>query len=219
MDPVKKAFQKVREDIDTLKLELKNIKENLIQVCEIIKELSKSNEINIPTHQHINSTSQTNSSTHDINFKVLKPQNLGISIGNRGASTDKQTDKQTDQHIQKSSYNQENNNIDNAAEVLDSLDNIKKELRLKFKKLTEQELRVFSTLYTLSEENHFTNYKEMADKLRLSESSIRDYVGRLIKKQIPVDKIKINNKNIQLSISKNLRKITTLSTILQLREL
>jgi hypothetical protein len=51
----------------------------------------------------------------------------------------------------------------------------------------------------------------------LTESSIRDYIGRLIKKGIPLDKVKINNKTIHISISQNLKKVATLPTILQLR--
>ena len=108
---------------------------------------------------------------------------------------------------------------DNAVEILESLDNIKKEIRLKFKRLTEQEILVFSTLYQLEEENGYTDYKTISDRINLSESSIRDYIGRLIKKGIPVDKTKVNNKTIHLSISKNLKKIASLHTILQLREL
>ena len=99
------------------------------------------------------------------------------------------------------------------------LDNIKKEIRLKFKRLTDQEVLVFSTLYQINEETGPTDYKTIAKKLGLTESSIRDYIGRLIKKGIPVDKKRINNKIIQLSISQNLKKIASLPTILQLRDL
>ena len=62
-----------------------------------------------------------------------------------------------------------------------------------------------------------SDYKTLSKRLNLTESSIRDYIGKLIKKGIPVEKIKLNNKNIQLSISPNLKKIASLSTILQLR--
>ena len=48
---------------------------------------------------------------------------------------------------------------------------------------------------------------------------LRDYIGRLIKKGIPLEKKKINNKIIHLSVSKNLKKIASLSTILQLRDI
>lgn len=99
------------------------------------------------------------------------------------------------------------------------MDNLKKEVRLKFKRLTDQEFSVFSTIYQLSEENGYTDYKNLSIKLGLTESSIRDYIGRLIKKGIPVEKTKINNKSIRLSISPNLKKIATLPTIFKLREL
>jgi predicted transcriptional regulator len=103
--------------------------------------------------------------------------------------------------------------------MLDSLDSLKKEIRLKFKRLTDQEILVFSTIYQLEEEIGEVDYKMVSQKLNLTESSIRDYVGRLIKKGIPVDKNKINNKTIHLSISKNLKKVASLPTILQLIDL
>ena len=103
--------------------------------------------------------------------------------------------------------------------MLDSLDNLKKEIRLKFKRLTDQEMTVFTTLYQLSESENYADYRAISTKLNLSESSIRDYIGRLIKKGIPVEKTKINNKTIQLSVSSNLKKIATLPTILKLREM
>ncbi|GAI31052.1 unnamed protein product, partial [marine sediment metagenome] len=163
--------------------------------------------------------------THHYQFKPLKPQNLGISTGNQGASTDRQTDRHIDRQIfpqeKKGLFLQKmpKNTIDEAAEILDSLDSIKKQIRLQFKQLTTQEVLIFSTIYQLEEEQESVDYKSLANKLNLTESSIRDYVGRLIKKGIPVEKKKIKNKNIQLSISPNLKKIATLSTILQLRDL
>ena len=63
------------------------------------------------------------------------------------------------------------------------------------------------------------DYKIISVKLGLSESSIRDYVGKLMKKGIPIEKIRLNNKNVRLSISEDLKKIAPLSTILQLRDL
>ncbi len=104
--------------------------------------------------------------------------------------------------------------------MLDSLDNIKKEIRLKFKRLTTQEMVVFSKLYTLEERNiPKITYRTLSLELDLSESSIRDYTNKLIKKGIPIEKIKQNNKTILLKISKDLKNIVTLSKIIQLREL
>ena len=111
-------------------------------------------------------------------------------------------------------------NIQKASEILDSLDQIKKEISMKFKKLTTQEMAVFSTIYQLEEQNpELANYKDIALKLGLSQSSIRDYVQRMINKGIPVKKQKIDNKKLLISVSKELRKIASLNTIIKLREL
>jgi DNA-binding MarR family transcriptional regulator len=174
------------------------------------------------TLQHINPTLPKENPTHSTDIKALKPEFLGLSIGSGGVPTDRQTDKQTNRQTDNGSYNHKipkGDSINDALEVLDSLDNLKKEIRLKFKRLTDQEMSVFSLLYQLSEEESYSDYKTLSNRLGLTESSIRDYIGRLIKKGIPVEKTKINNKNIHLSISENLKKITTLSTILQLRDL
>jgi hypothetical protein len=110
--------------------------------------------------------------------------------------------------------------ISEASEILDSLDNIKKDIRRKFKRITQQEMLVFSTIYTLEEQDpEGADYKKTALKLGLSQSSIRDYVQRMIVKGIPITKEKLNNKKIILHISSELKKIATLSTIIKLREI
>ena len=143
------------------------------------------------------------------------------STGNEGVPADRQTVRQTDQQTDFSRENQ----LDKASELLSSLDSIKKEVRLKFKRLTEQELLVFSAIYQLEEEKKASNedyaidYTLLSERLTLTESSIRDYIARLIKKGIPVEKTKINNKKVSLTISDSLKKIASLTTILHLREL
>ncbi len=230
MDEIKQAFQKVKTDIDFLFQELNNIKlelgetrQEMVEICQILEQI---NEKILEKPQNTTSTQpfekptvSTHPSTHDKPLEALKPQNMVFSTGNQGVPTDKQTDKQTDNkhEIELKTEEITKDSIDDAAKILDSLDSIKKEIRLKFKRLTEQEILVFSTLYQIDEETGPTDYKTIAKKLGLTESSIRDYIGRLIKKGIPVDKKRINNKIIQLSISQNLKKIASLSTILQLR--
>ncbi|MDP1728609.1 MAG: winged helix-turn-helix transcriptional regulator, partial [archaeon] len=92
--------------------------------------------------------------------------------------------------------------------------------RLKFKTITQQEMLVFSTIYQVGEQfPEGVEYRQIAQKLGLSESSIRDYTQKLISKGIPVDKIKLNNKKILLKISQKLRNIASLATLMKLREL
>jgi DNA-binding MarR family transcriptional regulator len=229
MDSVKDAFQRVKKDMDSLREEIdilrQEFKENQNKLAEVLDMINKNPLKFEPALQHINPATPTHNPTnqhtnpaHNEPFEPLKTQILSISTGNEGVPTDRQTNQQTDRHIQNTPKN-DKNTIENAAEILDSLDSIKKELRLKFKNLTEQEILVFSTIYQMEEESGHTDYRSIAQKLKLTESSIRDYIGKIIKKGIPVDKKRVNNKNIQLSISPNLKKIASLSTILSLREL
>mgnify|MGYP000850949056 CR=1 FL=1 len=223
------------EICEVLKSLSKKVEEKTKPNSELNQILSKKepNQISSdnPAHQAEIPTNTKDSPTHPENIipqKPLNAQNTGISTGNEGVPTDRQTNQQTNQQTDKGSYNQDislnekkifssENSITNAAQILDSLDNLKKEIRLKFKRLTDQEFLVFSTIYQLSDEMGYTDYKNLSEKLNLTESSIRDYVGRLIKKGIPLEKIKINNKTIHILIPQNLKKIATLPTILQLR--
>ncbi len=247
---IKSAFLKVKQDIQflesnlsNLNSELKDLKYGLEEVKSLIKHLhedlnnQKLHEISNQTLRHINSTDPV-TSTHNQTLRQeiegLKSPNLSISIGNEGVSTDRQTDTSTDTLTHK---NTENSlflpdfktpkkdpslelNIQEASEILESLDNLKKQIRRKFKKITTQEMAVFSTIYHLEEQEHSkTTYKQIAQTLNLSESSIRDYVQRMIIKGIPIKKQKINNRTLLLSISPELKKVATLSTIIQLRDL
>ncbi len=225
MDKIKKAFSRVKEDLSFMKSEIGALRENLfetrekmIEICRIIEKLYKKIEREDSTHRQIIPTSSTHFSTHNLSLEPLKPEYLPISTGNRGVSTDRQTDTSTDRQTQKN-LEMRKDSFENASNLLSSLDELKKEIRLKFKRLTAQEVLVFSTIYQLEEERGYADYRIISERLNLTESSVRDYIGRLIKKGIPIEKKKINNKTIHLFISKNLKKIATLSTILHLREI
>jgi DNA-binding MarR family transcriptional regulator len=221
---IKSAFQKVKQDLDSMREQIDNLsyslsenQKKMSEFSRIIQELliqtsfsPQIQEQSIPTHILQNPTPTTQIPTDNFPFRALKPQNQVFSTGNEGVPADRQTDRQTDQHT-------ENTPFEQAVEALNSLDNIKKEIKLKFKHITEQEFLVFSAIYQLSEKAEYTDYKTLSKKLNLTESSIRDYVGKLIKKGIPVEKSKVNNKIIQLFISEDLKKVVSLSQILQLR--
>ncbi|GIU68492.1 MAG: hypothetical protein KatS3mg001_342 [Candidatus Pacearchaeota archaeon] len=212
MDPIREAFQKIKRDINSLFNEISSLKKEVFLLKKAIEEnINKKSEESADAHK--NTTPSQVNSAHQHVFKALKGQNLTISTGNQGVPTDRQTDRQTDTHPEKSI------NLKEISSILDSLDSLKKELRIKFKRLTNQEFLVFSTIYTLEEERGYADYKSIAKILNLTPSSIRDYTSKIINKGIPIKKIRINNKLIHLKISEDLKKITTLSTISKLREL
>lgn len=105
------------------------------------------------------------------------------------------------------------------SEVLDKLNDLKFETTTQFKNLTSQEMLVFITIYTLEEEGNNVDYSLLSDHLKLSESSIRDYVQRMVRKNIPIIKEKVNNKKIILKISPDLKKLASLNTLLELRKI
>ena len=242
---IKEAFAKVKNDIFSLGNELYSLRSELLslkQQLSSINEMLDSMKIDIidlkntekeqkwqnimpktpaqiPTDELKNpaiSSIPTDNPTVPCEIEGLNYPNFDTSTRNRGVPTDRQTNQQTDNYAQKPLKNQ----LQDAHNILDSLDAVKKEIRLKFKQMTSQEMLIFSTIYQLEEAfPEGVEYRQIAQKLRLSESSIRDYAQKLISKGIPIDKIKLNNKKILLKISPELKKIASLPAIIKLREL
>lgn len=217
-DPIKEAFQKVKEDIDSLKLELSSLKDLIQHISSNQQTIQHS----IPTHNP--SQIPTSSSKNP------------ISTGNEGVPTNQPTNHQTNQHTGNEGvpFNTNSNlftkppvsftssrldHLSKVTEILQSLDELKKEVRIKFKQLTEQEMLIFSAIYQLENQGFTVDYSLLSNTLKLTEISIRDYVRKIISKGIPLIKHKQQNKKILLSISQDLKKVASLDTILQLREL
>jgi len=213
---------------------------------EKVQEITKKPKIHIPTHLEKTPTdrqiNQTNGEipTDKLLSQVLKRRNLHISTGNGGVPTDRQTDRQTDRHMkivektpkkpqiifgnmpqnpEKQDSITKIDHLEKAGEILNTLDALKKELRLKIKKLTSKEISVLTLLYDLENQGQIVDYPLLSSKLNLSQSSIRDYIGKIQVKGIPIIKEKLNNKKIVLHISSDLKKIASLDTILKLRNL
>jgi chromosome segregation ATPase len=219
---LKNSLLIINESIDSLKLEIMDLKDALKKPTHIPTD-SLNYQTNLETPTHI--------PTVPMEERGLKYPNLDISTRNGGVPTDRQTDQQTDIKrsflIAPSNSNPDsgsekplNKHIQEAEDILNSLDALKKEIRLKFKQLTSQEMLIFSTIYQLETEfPEGIEYRQIATKLKLSESSIRDYIKKLTQKGIPIDKIKLNNKKILLKISFKLKNIAPLETLIRLREL
>ena len=227
MDPIKEAFGKIKQDIHNLQNELTMLR----------KELQNFKQQTNPTHQQITplqTTRQTDKQTeqktqqiHNLPLEPLKTLNKELSIGNQGVPTHKQTNRQTPQQTHNTPllgqktpnpYNSNSTTFDDAENAINSLNLLKGEIKRKFKALTPNEMLVFSTIYLFQEQHKEITYKAIAAHLNLSESSIRDYVIRLIRKEVPIIKKKINNKLILLSIASNLCKNLSLSSIMALRQ-
>jgi len=205
MDPIKEAFQKVKEEMDELK-------QHISQIYQEIDNIKRTLKTKTQIIQNIDTPSfpvdrQTDTSTDNLSLEAVKSQNPIISTRNKGVKTDRQTHRQTD------------NTLNQVPEVLETLDNIKEEVRFIFKQLTHKEIEIFSLVYQLEEKGLVVDYPLLAQHLSITESSVRDHILRIIRKGIPIEKKKENNKKIILSISKNLKEIAPLDSILKLRDL
>jgi cell division protein FtsB len=246
-EKIKEAFTKAKQDILSLHSELFSLKQEIQELKRTLDKHSdrqtdtsthfptkNSTEYHqISTNRQINPSHHTNPTditTQNFPLEAVKSKISNISTGNEGVSTDRQTDKQTDNSTGNKGGGVRLNTIiphtelkiehlKKVSELINSLDDIKKELRTKIKKLTNQEMVVFTTIYQLEEENITVDYSIISQRLSLTESSIRDYVQRISRKGLPINKMKENNKKVLLSISSDLKKIASLSTIIQLRDL
>jgi hypothetical protein len=221
MNELREAFKKVKEDILLLNDEVSTLKDAFSDINIKLDEISRKIDIlqnkptYTPTHPSYETATPTHTPTVPQAIGGLKASFSSISIGNEGVPTDRQANQQTGiQQIIK-----QENALERAHEILDSLDSLKKEVRIKFKKLTEQEIKIFSLIYQLDADGEMVDYKLLSQRTRLSESSIRDYAHKIIQKGIPIFKEKLNNKQIILHVSQDLRKIASLDTILKLREI
>jgi len=226
MDEIKGAFHKVKSDFNKLEEEVVCLKEDLEKIKEILMELVKKipfEELNkkkeilekgaLSTEKEFFETEIILNKTTKNDFRPLKDQNWGISNGNEGVQTDRQTDRQIDKQTQKRGFFTQ---FDNAANAIESINDFKKNLGLLLNLLTPNEILIFSAIYQFEEEKGFCNYKDLSRKFSLTESSIRDYVRRLILKEIPLEKEKINNKEVHLRVSPSLKKLISLKTFLSL---
>ncbi|MEK6854733.1 MAG: hypothetical protein AABX73_00755 [Nanoarchaeota archaeon] len=220
-DPLKEAFTKVKQDITDLKDKLLSLSEQIQELKQTLYETNKQTNqpTHIPTENPNQPTNQHINPTHKMPLKALKPSNLTFSIRNEGVPTNKQTNKQTNKHTRNEGVSHSKEDLQHVSQILESLDSLKKEVRLKFKRLTEGEMTVFSLIYELEEKGFIVDYPLLATKLDLTEISIRDYTHKIIKKGIPLVKTKENNKKVTLSILQDLKKIASLQTIKTLREI
>jgi len=218
---IKNAINAINDAIDKLKIEVLDLKSTKITANSSTHYTNYPTDI--PTDESKNPTNAaipTDNPTVPHEIEGLKYPNLDTSTRSRGVPTDRQTNQQTDNSPSINEEKPLKQHIQEAEDLLDSLDTLKKEIRLKFKQITQQEMAVFSAIYLLQEQfPEGVEYRQIATKLQLSESSIRDYTQKLVSKGIPVDKIKLNNKKILLKISSKLKSIASLETLIKLREI
>jgi len=200
-DNIKESFRRIKEDMYYLQQEIALIKEQISQISSFLSSFSESNTSQTEVQQTEETPTDIKPILNELSF------NSQSSIGNRGVPTDKQTNRQTHDI-------QPTDTLKRTSNILIEL----KDIQRKFKNLTNQEFLIFSAMYLLTEKQKQTSYKEIADKTNLSESSVRDYIGKLVRKGVPIEKLKLNNKQILLNIPREFKEVATLDILTKVRE-
>ncbi len=99
-----------------------------------------------------------------------------------------------------------------------NVEGFKEGLELKFKSLTDREFSVFLAIYQLEEELGRVTYSDIANKLNISEITIRCYVNSILNKNIPVERKRHFNKKSYLTINSQFRSLNLVGLILRIRE-
>jgi hypothetical protein len=241
---LKEAFEKIKLEMNFIKTELfllKNEFESLKKesVSKNLELYSLLNQLNAgmlslnsalkETILYIKSNTSPahpqHSSTYPSKFEGIKPY-LAFSNGNEGVPTlPQQTNTQSNtypaddfiyklQHIENPQSAQTSK-----LSIRQLVSMLKEDLKIKFKSLTKQEFYVFSTLFTMEQElNKPLTYRDIAVKTGLTDSTIRDYIARLMAKGIPILKQKSNNKDIFLRVSEELRNLATLDNLSSIKD-
>ncbi len=199
---IKISFQKVKESILALDKRISVVESNINLIKTMLEQIS-----NLPNAHKIAKTPEFNV------LEAPKPQIQKSSTGNKGVPLRHSDDTAPTKRRQTDTPTTPN------MEEYNDIKSLKRELNSRFLSLTEAQFKVFMTIYQLEEEkDNPVTYAEVAKRIMISQSSVRDYVSDLILRNIPLTKHKSPNRKIYLSIKKEFRNLKILENLLALRE-
>ena len=213
-DKIKASFEKVKKDIEFLTEQIIVLRTELEEIKQIktnFRHESSTGNDGVPTDR------QTDTPTSN-RFPTLVDETFSPAyLIPTHIPTQTPTDvQQTDTKLQQSNT-YSNTSYNQAKELTELVNTLKNDLKTRFRTLTKQEFHIFSMLFTVDKTQKSVTYRDPALKLSLSESSVRDYIQKIIKKGIPIEKEKINNKVTILKIPEEIRNISTLDNLLRIR--
>jgi len=182
---IKNSFKKVKEDINALSGKILAIETKLDKILDKLNDRK---------------CEKVQKKGNSLKFEEERPSTPIIqksSTGNKGV-----------QSINHSLNTQSFTNHSTDPIYSLSIQSLKKDIDSKFSELTSQEFLVFLTIYQLEEDyNRGITYGDLSSKIGLSEGCIRGYVSSILRKNIPLRKLKINNRTITLQINSDFREL------------
>ena len=231
-DPIKIAFSRVKEDILSIKNQLKELENSLkIQKEETNEILPKINEVSrlleeLKSKVSIGNEGVNQSINHLIN-QSINHQSINQSINNEkqlkmplkgNIIQFEDTDITPEKGSNQSPINQSINHLINQSIIhpQNSLKLATESINKVFLTLTKQELKLFLTIYQLEEEAVNPTYKNISLRMQLSEHCVRSHVSSLLKKNIPIIKSHFNNRINVLSVNKDFKALNLKNKLINL---
>ncbi len=195
-EKIRNSFSNVKNDIFSIDTQLKTLQGEAKDQKE---DISK-----------INSKLETlNSSVTEIK-DILKAFKTA-STGNDGVINNHQ--QSTINNHQQSTINSEHPKISQK-----DLKDLEKDFSQLFKNLTDREFSVFMAIFELEKQLIEANYTQIANRLNLTETTVRGTVNRLISKNLPVTKERLFNGKTSLSLKKDFHDLNLLQKLIRLRQ-
>lgn len=209
MDPffeikVKKAFSRVKEDINLIKAEIKEIKALFQSLLNNMSPYEKKESLKIPNKFEVSRENQkegkesSNGNKGAYSFIHSFIHSPCTSSNNYAHKNEQNEQKNSIQALTSQNYPTQNTQMFNKNDVSHPLQT-----------LTNREFLVFLTIYQLEKELPRVTYQDIASKLSLTSGCIRTYTTSLIRKKAPLIKSKLNNKITILSIEPSFRSLTS----------
>ena len=228
---LKVSFQKVKEDIQNIQKTVQNITSQLDLIQqEIILLKEKTNyspmEIKGFFRQTLDRHSTDTRQTLD-NLSQIQPQ-IQSEAGDKrenGQQTNKPQINPKQQANQLTTTEQDIYKLSQTLYNQQKQENIpitisEKEIFDTFRSLTNKEFLTFLAIYQLEEElRSFVFYSDIAGKLKLSQSSVRDHVNELMLKKTPIEKRVLGNRKVSLSIRKVFKEMKLMDKILIIKNI
>ena len=185
---IRQSFQNVKNDINNLKISLEQQNTELKELKSKLKEL-------------IDSLSEIKSKI-DL-FKKSSNGNEGVNNNHQQSST---------------MNNNEQHTTTQTKEYILAHNELSQILKSSFQSLTDREFSVFVAIVELTKSLPEVTYTDLANKLNISEPTIRNVVNRLISKKIPLQKNRFFNKKVSLSLSKDIQDPNLLPKLINLHQ-
>src|SRR3989344_2263553 len=174
-EKVKESFLKVKEDIKSIKEGFEDKKKEINEIKDKIDLLTrKIDEIS----RILKNKDQNNHS-----FFIS-------SIGNKGVSNNQQ---------QSTMINDDQQSTIIHKKSLEEPSLFDESLLLRIRSITDREFSVFLGILELQKEHQEVTYSTIANKLNVTETTVRGAVNRLISKKLPINRERFFNRKVTLT--------------------